>query len=777
VGTIRSRFIAWLIGMAVLGAFFALRVLPGLHVETDITAMLPAVTSDPVLEKVVRDFADQAGRRTLYLVGAPDFARARAAAQDFAKALRDSKDFTDVSLELNLDPQRVDAAYGPARVLLLADADRALLAQGRGAELGDRALRALYSPAGLARVRAFADDPLNLYGDFLAQLVPAAGNVQLRDSVLGVSTPGAQYVLVTAVLAASPFALATQAHVADAVRGAIARAQAAGAEVVSSGVLQHAVANSERAAHEIGLFGTMSTLGVVLVLLIVFRSGRPLLLSLVSLGAGTMVAMTAAYLIFDKIHLLALVFGSSLIGVGVDYSLHFFADQFRAPGKWSGAEALAHVGPAVGVGVVTTALGYLAFLVPPFPGLRQMAVLSVAGVAGAALCVLMAYPALAGRGNSRPPRRSLAAMQQLASIHGPRGSALALWLALGALLCTGLLRLTFIDDVRALQSSPPELLAQEARARALLGGGLDTRFFLVEAADAEHLLQAEEALRARLDGLVADGSLGSYLSVSRALPSQARQAQNRAWLEAQVYGDDGALPRLHRAIGYDPAVTQRAQDAFRAASASLIAPEAWLATPAAAPYRGLWLGRTARGVASAIALTGVNRLDAVRALDDALPGVRFVDRVADISSVLQRYRVIAQWGLLLALLAIGVLLALRYGWRGAARHLLAPAGACLLTLATLGWCGAAINLFSILALLLVLGLGVDYTVFLEEGSASRSTTLFAITIAGVITLLSFGMLAASATPFIRSLGLSVLLGVAYTWLLALLASAPAQAPA
>jgi predicted exporter len=773
MGSIRSRFLAWLLVMALAGAYFALRVLPNLKLETDITAMLPQVSADPVLERLVHDFADQAGRRTLFLIGSADFGKARAAAEDFARTLRDSKVFADVTFAVDLDPQRIDSAYGPARRLLLSGPDRALLAAQRGAELGTRTLHALYTPAGLARARPFAEDPLNLYGDFLAELLPVFPRVQLRESVLTIEDAGTTWILVTALVDGSPFAIATQDRVADVLPAALASARTTGVDVLCSGVLQHAIAQSQRAAREISIFGSVSTLGVLLVLLIVFRSGRPMLLSFISLSIGAVISLIAAYVIFDRIHLLALVFGSSLIGVGVDYSLHFFADQFRKPEGWSGADALAHVGPAVSVGVATTALGYLAFLVPPFPGLRQMAVMSVAGVAGAALCVLCAYPPFAGRGNPHPPRYAIASMRRLAAVHGPRGRALAAWLTAAALLGLGLTRLQFVDDVRALQSSPPELLAQETQARRLLGGGLDSRFFLLEAPDEEQLLQREEALRARLDPLIDAGALGGYLAVSRALPSQARQAENERGLASQVYAADGALPRLYAALGYDPATAQRARDGFEAARGHYLAPANWLATPIAAGYRGLWLGPTGRGYASAIALSGVARRAEVQALDGAVPGVRFVDRLADISTVLKGYREIAQWGLVGALAAIGGILALRYGVRGAARHLLAPAGACVLTLATLSWLGMPINLFSILALLLVLGMGVDYTVFLEEGSETRTTTLFAITVAGAITLLSFGMLAVSSTPFIRSLGLSVLLGVAYTWLLALLASAPA----
>ena len=46
----------------------------------------------------------------------------------------------------------------------------------------------------------------------------------------------------------------------------------------------------------------------------------------------------------------------------------------------------------------------------------------------------------------------------------------------------------------------------------------------------------------------------------------------------------------------------------------------------------------------------------------------------------------------------------------------------LLTLALMGWCGIALSLFSVLPLVLVLGLGVDYAIMLQniERAPTRS---------------------------------------------------------
>lgn len=773
--TLHLRFAIWLALVGALAAVFFVQVRPQLHIESDITAMLPQTAPDAVVALALDRFGAAAGRRSVFLVEAPDFRAARSAGSAFAQALAQSDAFEAVEFERQIDLAAADALFGPYRHGLLAARDREKLLQGQVGVLEQEALRGLYTPGGLMRVRPFADDPFNFYGDFLASLTQADGHVALREGVLTVQGPGEAAVLVTATLRGSPFALGSQQAAAQALAAARQAMQAAvpAAHMTPSGVLGHAIANTERATHEISLFGSLSLLGVVAVFLYCFRSLRPLLLVMVALGLSTLAPIVAVHALFGQIHLLALVFGSSLIGVAVDYAIHFFSDQFRDPPNWNGAEAYAHVRPAIVIGMGTTALGYLAFLLPPFPGLRQMAVFSVAGLVAAGVTVLLAFPPFAGRGGRAMPPALGRSILALARMRQPADRVLRPLLAVAVLaIGFGLWRVVWIDDVRALQSSPPQLVAQEAHVRERLGGGMDTRFFLVEGADAETVLRREEALRERLDDLTGRGALVSYLALSRVVPSAEQQARNRALLAEQVYAGEAALPRLMTTVGFADDVVARLRREFEAGNGRVLALMDWLASPVSAPYRNLWLGDTGRGVASAIALSGLTDVDALRTATTGLDGVRLIDRVADISTVLGHYRRVALLGLGGTLLAIAAVLALRYEWRQALRQLIAPVGGCLLTLAIHGWFGIPANLFTVLALLLVLGLGVDYGVFLREGGAARPIPMLAISVAALTTLLAFGMLSASATPFIRSLGLAVLIGVASTWLLAIAASAP-----
>jgi predicted exporter len=85
-----------------------------------------------------------------------------------------------------------------------------------------------------------------------------------------------------------------------------------------------------------------------------------------------------------------------------------------------------------------------------------------------------------------------------------------------------------------------------------------------------------------------------------------------------------------------------------------------------------------------------------------------------------------------------------------------------------GWLGVPVNLFTLLALWLVLGLGVDYGIFLRHGHTAMPTAVLSVTLSASTTLLAFGLLAFSATPFIRSIGLTLLYSITLSWLFAML---------
>jgi predicted exporter len=77
--------------------------------------------------------------------------------------------------------------------------------------------------------------------------------------------------------------------------------------------------------------------------------------------------------------------------------------------------------------------------------------------------------------------------------------------------------------------------------------------------------------------------------------------------------------------------------------------------------------------------------------------------------------------------------------------------------------GISISLFHILGLFLLLGLGLDYTIFIYNEARELSDgvmpiSMKAVWLSALTSSLSFGLLSASSTPMIQQFGLTMLLG-------------------
>lgn len=749
-------------------------------IETNMLALMPPAERDPVRAQAAAQFDATLARQHIVLVGAADLATARGAAQDYAKALCASGAFANVTLQIDAQQQaQIAALYAPYRQRLLSETLRARIEREGSSAVFEHALGALYSPITPVSSAMLDADPLLTFFDFISAQNSARGNVQLRDGMLVAEHDGLFYVLLRLQLAGDPFAVSEQERVIPALDDAAAKARSEGARVLDIGAVRYAHEGVESASGEVNTIGTLSTVAVVAILLLVFRSPLPMIASLVASAVGFGVAIAACWLWFGPIHLLTLVFGSSLLGISIDHCLHFFADRMGAGADWRVDSALQRIFPGITVGLITTIIGYAGLYLTGFPGMQQMAVFSCAGLTGAYLTVIWFYPVWIKRpaGPARGPW--LRYSEDLLHALRPKGRHW-LWLLvipLSAFSFVGLQRLHANDDIRTLQPVSPALRSVEKQVRDITGVQAGTQFFLVRGATPQATLEAEEALTAKLRGEMAAGRLGSYDALSRQVPSVARQRDNLARLRAAL-SDKAALARYIEEIGLEAKVLDNYADGVeRAAAGPDLDLERWLASPAGQPWAHLWLGATsgnkaatgagaAQGYATIVALYGVQDTSALAALERGDARWHFVDKGADISKLFQRYRERGMALIGMAYLLVYLFLCWRYGPLLALAVMLPTALAAALTIAGLGWLGQELNLFHLLALLLVLGIGVDYALFLHEDEDLSASTMLAILLSAVANELSFGVLSLSSTPAVRAFGLTVFIGVAGSALLA-----------
>ncbi len=749
------RYAAWCWLALVLFAagYVGLRVHAGLHLQSSVLALLPRAERDGVADLAQQRVAEAGARRIVLLLGHAEPARARAAGQELAAALTASGLVRGVTAGVDqAAQQRLGALYLPHRAGLLAEADRALLLAGQGQALVDRARAMLFSPAGFGDAALLARDPFLLLPGFFTALPLPQSRLAAEDGQLVVHEGGLTWAFVSAELAGDSFALPVQ----HAFAAFFAAHLPADVQVLRTGALFYATEGARQAMEESSTLGAVSLAATVAMILLVFRRIRPILLAMLDIGVGITVATAFCLWWFQELHTVAVLFGASLIGVAVDYSLQYFAAYFD-PAAPTATDRLRRVIPGVAIGLGTTLIGYCTLLLAPFPGLQQIAAFSCCGLIGSFLTVWLWYPRLDRAGPLPHGGPMLARLQghwalwQAPGLRRWRLGVLALLLLAAA---AGLPRLHADDNVQNMQGMPPELKRQEAEIQRLTGNGGAAQFLLVHGADAEAALQAQEAVLPRLAEAQAHGLLAGYQAPAQFVASVARQRENAA-LVARVLAP--LLPAWLAEIGLDtPPQPPTAQPLLPAA---LPADGPLALVRALMPEPGTHL----------VLLHGVTDLAALRAALAGAPGVQLVSLADDWSALFGVYRRQALWLLGFSVLLMLPLLGWRYRW--ATPRVLAPSlAAVLLAPPIAALFGLAFTFFNAMALVLVLSIGVDYAVFCRETPAERrGVTALAILLAAVSTTLSFGMLAASQVFAVQAFGSTMLIGIGIAWLLAPLA--------
>lgn len=604
-------------------------------------------------------------------------------------------------------------------------------------------------------------DPFNLFNDWASARMQETP-VRPRDGKLSVSNDDKQYVVLPIRILQPALASDTQHAVLPLLDAAKASALVtSNADILMAGVILHAAKATTQAKKEISIIGTGSLIGIVLLIWLTFRTLRPILLVAISLASGVLTALTACSLCYGQIHVLTLVFGASVIGLAQDYGIYYLCNRAHADANTDSWTLIRKLLPGMGLTLLTTVTAYFGLMLTPFPGLQQMALFAITGLIAAWLTVVCWFPVLAGQ-NAFKKELGLIWYQKLVSHWPTVGKNIKTLIAAAALFVLAgfsLMRLCADDDIRMLQNPDPVLLAQQAKISELMDMPSMTQFFLIKGENDEEVLQREEKLQAKLAELADRKTIRGWQAISSWIPSIAQQQSDRALINESLYAPGGAFSALQGATGIEKSTDETAE--------GYLTVDAFLNTPAGEGLKHLWLGKIGDVSASIVTVKGVSadNLQQLKALEEPGQGITWIDKVEDISSTFGNYRVYISIFIVAAYGLIWLILSFRYrsrSWRIVAP----PFFASLITLTVLGLIGQPLNLFNILAFMLILGVGVDSGIFFSEQPPENLSVVWLETgLAASSTILSFGLLCFSKTQALHAFGLTMFIGISLVWFL------------
>lgn len=755
------------------------------HYVADLSAFLP---SNPSAEQAV--LLDQlrsgvAARLVLIgLEGGSPQARQQASRQ-LAQALRRSGAFDAVHNGDNSQFEATGKFLFEYRYLLspAVDAQR-FTVDGLKAGI-DETTSLLGTPAGSMIKPVILRDPTGETVRMAESMLPVQS--PRTEGGVWVSADGARAVLL-ATTHADGADLDGQERALKLVRASFESLKADGVTILISGSGSFAVASRAQIKREVERLAIAGGVAIVGILLLSFGGSlRTLVIAMLPVACGVLAGVAAVSLAFGNVHGITLGFGTTLIGEAVDYAIYYLIQARSRPGDPRGSGArlwIADSWPTVRLGLWTSICGFAALLFSGFPGLAQLGVFSVAGLAAAALTTRYVFTTIAPDGAPGVGlRRWLGQAVGTCSGVLPRVRWPLVALSLAALAVLLTQPSAWRGNLASLNPVGPAAVALDQQLRADIGAADNGTIVAVSGADEAGVLAQAEAAGSRLDRLVEAGVIAGYESPARLLPSPAMQQRRRdalpdpATLGARLDAAtaDGPLParRLQGFVADVKAARQQPILTLASLKGTPLAPALaaqLLAGDGTRPWRALL--RVQPGPKGDTDITQLRT-----ALRD-LPGTHVVHIGDEVARLYERYLQEARLQALLGAVAVCVLLLLHLrSWKRLLRIAQPVAASVLLVLAAMTLAGVALGILHLVGLLLTVAIGSNYALFFDQIRHQEDTqppgqpyqvdgdTLASLALANLTAVISFVLLAFSSIPALHAVGQVVAPGILLSLLL------------
>jgi predicted exporter len=753
---------AWLILILSLGAYQLHALFNKERVQFDLLALLPDSNTGNLtaVTQFMRDV--NLSNRLLILVGHQDASKARSALISLRRELN--------QLQLPIKEQNttiVSQKYKdlyrhlyPYRAGLLAPEDRHYLLNKNGEMIEKRAISQMMLPfASLAPVQ-LDKDPFSLYPAFVKAIQPITSVQSDAHGDLCLINESKTWYLFRADLTQPAFSLQVQEEFSGKLLPFLDKLkQKENVEVLKTGAIFYATSGSQQANSEISLIGTLSTVATILLLIVVFKTVRPLFFAMSVILSGIVGGLSACLFLFKSVHILVLVFGCSLVGITVDYALHYFCASYK--GNKDPMAVLNSLMPALPLSVLSSVLGFALLIFVPFPGIQQMAVLASMGLLCAFLSVYLWGPYFVKSSGQKilPLGQKIQFyLEQFAHFGSYTHYRKKITVGLLILFGIGSCFLRFEDNVRNFQALDGHLKQEEERIKSMMKIDHASKFLTITGKNWEEVLQLEEQLVEELDQIQQVNEISGYRHLSALIPSQQRQRENRQLIVAELYRPYGS--QFAKALG----MNRHFKDQDLGLDAPYLVinqehlkllPEGW--NELVSVQEGKVVGR--------ILLNNVTNEQRIEALVYKYPNIKYIDPVQEYSHLFSCYRQVILSLIAVLLLCSAVLLSILASVKVAAVIIFPILLSLLASIGVIGLCQIPFTLFHAMGLLLVLCIGVDYAFFLYWRKPTQDTekttdfSLLSNVLAALTTILSFGLLGLSKTAAVRGFGIALFVGI------------------
>lgn len=535
------------------------------------------------------------------------------------------------------------------------------------------------------------------------------------------------------------------------------------------GTLPHTLANMYSIRHDLRTLVPVATILLLLLLLATLRSVKAFfVLAIPFLAAPAAIGITS--LVYGQIGGLALGFGIVLLGIAVDFSIHLYLALSYEKGTRE--QVLQRIGKPILLATLTTISVFFVLLFSQVVSHRQMATLALVGIILAVLFSYLIIPPLVSRQGEQTDSRRFRSNLFSSSLMPLRTPLLLLWALFvigGTISWNGL---SYKGDLRVLDVPDQSVINNEHYFRTTWEQKGEQGFLIARGQTLDAALDKNSLIYSTLEKMY---DL-PFQSIGPILPSISVQKRQLAGWDKLWKGKRESFEHRFSAIATQHGFKSHGFSPFFSwldSKAQFLTPEMLLDSPLKPFVRSMV--RKVEGSDSDFHDTHyliTTTVDTSSGLKKPLLELDKQDGITLISNFKWRHQVesLLRQDILLLSSSCGCLIVLismvtfRKIQRVAA--VLAPVLSALASMALFSYVrGAELNMMHLLMGIMVIGLSVDYGIFIVLSRLNRTSNVssIAVSICAASSLIGFGVLSFAHHPALHSLGITVLMGIGAAW--------------
>lgn len=304
-----------------------------IHISSDLKDLSPAIAEDKQLQNAINTVSKNIERQFYFILISDNQKHLITATKILTQQLNHIE---SIQLNTSDDFDQSLETLKSYRFQLLTPKQRSLLENQNTDTMLEKARRNLFRMDSSSSLLAITENPLGLFNDYFIHITNMISINEENTQAYKKQETLTYHSIISAKIKRGAMNIDTQKKLSTEL-SEIAQTitEKHPVKLVRTGIFFFAADAVEKSKKDITFISTSSTIGIVALLLFIFFSLYALVIPFISITIGILFGVAINHWLYGSIHILTIVFGASLIGIIIDYSLHYFYHHNleKKPGK------------------------------------------------------------------------------------------------------------------------------------------------------------------------------------------------------------------------------------------------------------------------------------------------------------------------------------------------------------------------------------------------------------------------------------------------------------